>query len=276
MTVTHIVQKKVLFKEHSSEYLTVFCLLTVILLLPFTSKVTFTLSGGTLLLIYVLSLIAVTSWLLLIKAYKHMEVSIVEPFRNISPLVVLILAFFFLGEKISWINGLGIALIVGGGYFLEAAINHANLLRPFSFFKGKYMHFIVFSLLIGGIVHLVTRIAINKTDSWTVLFFLFFFASINTLLLQFVKYQGMQDIIYVLKTNGWLVILVVITTLISNITYFTVLAMPTTYLALIIALRRLGSLFTTIIGGEIFHESRLLVKSIACLIMLSGVYFIIL
>jgi hypothetical protein len=86
----------------------------------------------------------------------------------------------------------------------------------------------------------------------------------------------MQDIIYVLKTNGWLVILVVITTLISNITYFTVLAMPTTYLALIIALRRLGSLFTTIIGGEIFHESRLLVKSIACLIMLSGVYFIIL
>ena len=265
-----------MFKEHSSEYLTVFCLLTVIALLPFTSKVNFALSGGTLLLLYVLSLISVTAWLLVIKAYKHMEISIVEPLRNLSPLVVLILAFFILGEKINWVNGIGIALIIGGGYFLEAAVNHANLLRPFSFFKGKYMHFIIFSLLIGGVGNIITRIVINKTDVWTALFFLFFFSSINTLIFQFTRYKGMRDIIYVLKTNGWLVLLVVLTTIVSNITYFTALAMPTTFLALVIALRRIGSLFTTIIGGEIFHESRLVIKSIACIIMLAGVYFIIL
>ena len=276
MTVQNILQKKILFKEHASEYLTVFCLLTWIFLLPFSSRIDFGIANSTLAFIYLLSLLSVITWLLLIKACRHLEISNVEPLKNLSPLVVFIFAYLIFGETVKLINGMGILLLIVGGYLLEAAIHHGNIFRPLTLFKGKYVHFIFFSLLLGGVTTILSRYILLKQDVFTTLFFLFFFASINTLLIQFSRYKGMQDIIYVFKTNGLLVVIVVIVTIISDLTYFTALAIPTTFTALVISIRRISTLFVTIIGGEIFHETQLLVKSFACIIMLLGVYLIIL
>lgn len=275
MTVQNIIQKKVLFRDHSSEYLTVFCLLMLFSLLPFSSRIHFSLDGGTLLLFYLLSVLSVLVWILIVKAHRHLEISTVEPLKNLSPFVVFIFAYFALGETITWLHGIGILLLMFGGYALETAIDQRNLLRPFAFFRGKYGSYILFSLLLGGICTILTRILVLRTDAWTTLFFLFFFASINMLLIQFFAYEGMKDIIYVLKTNGLLVVIVVAATLISDVAFLTALAIPTTTTTLLIATRRLSTLFTTIVGGEIFHENRLLVKSLACLIMIVGVYFMV-
>lgn len=275
MAVQNIIQKKILFKDHSSEYLTVFCLLMLLSLLPFSSKIQFVIDEGTILLFYLLSILSVCAWILIIKAHRHMEISTVEPLRNLSPLIVLVLAYFTLGEEITLLNGVGIFFLMLGGYVLESAVEHANLLRPFSFFRGKYGQYIFFSLLLGGFCTILTRVLVLQTNAWTTLFFLFFFASINMLLIQFFKYDGMKDILYVLKTNGILVIIVVAATLLSDILFLTALALPTISTTLVIAIRRLSTLFTTIVGGEIFHEKRLLIKSTACLIMIIGVYFIV-
>jgi drug/metabolite transporter (DMT)-like permease len=43
---------------------------------------------------------------------------------------------------------------------------------------------------------------------------------------------------------------------------------------LVTAVKRSSSLFTTLIGGEIFHEKELIKKSVACLIMILGVFLI--
>jgi len=275
MTVQGIIQKKVLFKEHSSEYVTVFCLLMFIFILPFSSRITLAQSTNTLILFYIFSLLFISSLLLLIKAYRHMQLSTVEPLRNLSPLVIFVIGYFVLGETITWMDGIGIGLLMIGGYFLEAAIHHSNLLRPLQVFSGKYTHFILASILIGGFGAVLARKLTLETDPFTVLFFLFFFASINMLIIQFTKYKGMEDIIYVFKTNGLLVLIAALAGFIADVTFYLAIAMPTAFIALAVAIRRLSTLFTTIIGGEIFHETRLVVKSIACIIMLTGVYFII-
>jgi uncharacterized membrane protein len=43
---------------------------------------------------------------------------------------------------------------------------------------------------------------------------------------------------------------------------------------LVVAVKRSSALFTTVIGGELFREHDLIRKSVACLIMIVGVYLL--
>lgn len=54
------------------------------------------------------------SWLFYFLALKYGKVSQVGPIDKLSVVIAVILAFVFLGEKISWINAAGVALIAVG------------------------------------------------------------------------------------------------------------------------------------------------------------------
>lgn len=54
------------------------------------------------------------SWLFYFLALKGGKVSQVGPIDKLSVVLAVLLAFFFLGEKISWVNALGVAMIAGG------------------------------------------------------------------------------------------------------------------------------------------------------------------
>lgn len=54
------------------------------------------------------------SWLFYFLALKTGKVSQVGPIDKLSVVIAVVLAFFFLGEKISWINAAGVALIAVG------------------------------------------------------------------------------------------------------------------------------------------------------------------
>lgn len=54
------------------------------------------------------------SWLFYFLALKYGKVSQVGPIDKLSVVIAVALAFLFLGEKISWINASGVALIALG------------------------------------------------------------------------------------------------------------------------------------------------------------------
>lgn len=54
------------------------------------------------------------SWLFYFLALKGGKVSQVGPIDKLSVVLAVVLAFFFLGEKISWVNAIGVAMIAGG------------------------------------------------------------------------------------------------------------------------------------------------------------------
>ena len=104
LTIQHVLQKKVLFREHATEYLTAFCLLMWIGLLPFYKQIQFMVSPTSFLLLYIIGLLSVFTWLPWVRAYRHMEISTVEPLRNLGPLIVVLFAALFLGERIDSIQ----------------------------------------------------------------------------------------------------------------------------------------------------------------------------
>lgn len=54
------------------------------------------------------------SWLFYFLALKSGKVSQVGPIDKLSVVLAVALAFFFLGEKISWLNAAGVVLIAAG------------------------------------------------------------------------------------------------------------------------------------------------------------------
>jgi len=45
--------------------------------------------------------------------------------------------------------------------------------------------------------------------------------------------------------------------------------------SLVIPIKRMSTLISTVVGGELFGEEHLLRKSVACLVMIAGAYLII-
>jgi transporter family protein len=54
------------------------------------------------------------SWLFYFLALKGGKVAQVGPIDKLSVVLAVALAYFFLGEKISWLNAAGVAMIAGG------------------------------------------------------------------------------------------------------------------------------------------------------------------
>jgi len=276
LTIQHVLQKRVLFREHATEYLTVFCFLMWISLLPFRSRITFTLDTPSLLLLFVIGTLSIFTWLPWIRAYRHMEISTVEPLRNVGPLIIIFLAYVFLGETIKEIHFFGVLLIVFGSYLLERTVFRIPPLHSSTLPQKKYVMQVYLSMFVGSIVAILVKIALRFVNVPTLLFYTFFIASFYMIIMQFIKYEGIYDIIKVLRADWFLLLLIVATTLISDYLHLIALAMPTTLLSLAVPLRRLSTLFVTVIGGELFHEHNIFQKTLACLVMLVGSYLLIL
>ncbi len=271
-----MLQKKVLFREHATEYLTAFCLLTWIGILPFYKQIQFLMPANSFFLLYLIGFLSIFTWLPWVRAYRHMEISTVEPLRNLGPLVVVLFAALFLGERIDSINFLGIFLIIAGSYLLEVAVFRISVWKPLQLLEKKYITQIFISMSVGSIIVILVKIVLQSVNVPTFLFYTFFLASLHMLIIQFVKYEGIYDIIKVVRADWLLLVLIVATTLISDYLHLLAIAMPTTLISLAIPLRRLSTLFVTVIGGEFFHENNLFKKTLACIIMLVGIYFLLL
>lgn len=275
LTFQRLVQKKVLHKEHASEYLTTFSIVAWIFLLPFLPNLDFSLPLATWTLLIAKSILLSVSWLLITRAYKHMEVSTVEPLKNISPVFLLLAAMLILNEFPTKAQIFGIFLVVCGGYFIESIMHPKLMNNPFRLFKGKYAHFLIIAALISGISGVLDKFIMRETDAFTTTFFMFFFSSIILFVHQHVVYKGLRDVKKVIAKDGLLMAVIVMLTLASDWLYFYAVGLQDSYVSLIVPLRRMSSLFVILIGGEMFHEKKLIEKALSCIVMLVGMYFMV-
>jgi len=270
-----IIEKKVLFKEHAMEFSAVLALFNMVLALPFFLFADF--SGLTLRpLLYMLlsSIMAAVAFLLIIKAIRHMEVSSVSPLVILGPGLTAVLAFVFLGEKLSVFEISGIFLLLIGAYILETK-DRKHLLEPFKIIKeSKYIHFILIGILLYSITSLFDRIVLahyNLTPE-TYIAVIHIFLAINFFIMLAFFHDGIKGIKHGIK-NAWLPILI-ISVLAVSYRFFQANAVKLARVGLVVSVKKLSVLFTVILGGEIFHEKNIVKKTIASVIMILGIILI--
>jgi len=264
-----IINKEVLFKEHSTEFSATFAFIIVLISLPMIPWVEFNLSIKVWSLIFSTAFFAAVGFLMIIKALKYMDISIASPLRNFGPAILLIVAFFSLGEKIAPLQILGILILVLGAYVLEINLKKHDLLEPLKYiWKSKYIHFVFISMMSYAISSVFGKYTLNFIKPFTLVFFEQIFIAVLLLSFLAAKFDGLHGVKHGIKKFGWMIVMAAVFTISYRLLQTE--AMAITSVSLVIPIKRLDTLFSTLIGGKILKEHGLKIRFLACIVMILG------
>ena len=269
-----IIQKKILFKESAinmSVLLAIFNLLVAIPFFFFTDFSTLTTLG--LIVLFLKSTLGAFAFLCVMLGIKNLELSSALPLLVLTPGFVAFFAFIFLGESISNIEIIGMALLLCGTYILQIKQNQ-KISTPFkAFIKSKGNHYILLALILFTTTSILDK-AILKNFNVPINAFMgfqhLFFAIIFLLILIF---SGAKKIKSTIK-NSWSIILL-LTFITLTYRYTHLLAIKIAPVALALSIKRISVFFAVIYGGTLFNEHNIIRKAIATAIMITGAILII-
>ena len=273
-----ILQKNILKKEHTFEFTIIVYLAGFIYLLPFFIQTDFSVfSNMDLLLLIIRGILTSTGFLFLVKAYRHSEISSVSSMINFSPVILVILSFILIQEKLSFFEFLGLALIIFGTYFLEIDKTKGLLYPIKQIINSKTMHNIIITMVLWSLSAILEKYVLTNLNVsiYSLLSISYASSSLWLLSFYFYKYRDLSKLIYSIKHYGLMTALVSAIELSSVIFHLMAIAIPASKIGLIIPLRRMASIIEIIIGGKLMHEENLTQKSIAGLIMIFGVFMIV-
>lgn len=274
-SLSAILEKRTLGSMHAIEFSTALSFLAAL----WSAPILFTSSWANVDLkvisvLFGLSIVAAFAFIGITRAVRHMEISTSSPLLLVGPFMTAIMAYLLLGEQLSLFQWGGIALLAIGIYTLETKHfwRFGEFLR--NIFGDKYTRYIMLGLLLYAFTGVGDRVVIAHwhvpPTLYTALIQLF-------LAFQFIfitlYYRGGLSAPYKLMRTNWKS-LVFIALLTTGYRLMQAEATALAAIGLVVAVKRSSSLFTTIIGGELFHDKDIFRKSIACLIMICGVYLI--
>lgn len=268
-------EKRTLNRLHSIDFSAAIAFTTALITFPvlFTSsweKVTPT----ALLIMVGTSLLAAWAFLSVTRGIRHIEISLSSPLFLFGPLITTLLAYILLGERIALLQIVGMLILLLGAYVLETT--HFIDVREFwnNVWKNKYTRYILFGLVLYALTTVGDRIVLGKfgVPPALNLAIVQFLIAIEFLLLAW-HHRGSPIASFKLVQAHWKSI-IILAILMVTYRYFHSLAIMIAAAGLVTAIKRSASLFTTIIGGKLFHDHGIWRKSFACLIMLIGVYLI--
>ena len=224
-------------------------------------------SGQTLVLAAIKSVIVATSWVFTFYALRTLPITIATPIRASAPALVFVAAFFLYGEIPSWVQAIGM-LAVFGGYF---AFSWAGKHEGIDFFRNKA----VWSAIAGAFFSALSSI-------WDKYVFQVAAAPVETV--QFFFQIGLV-IVYALILSGQRILklphdrfefrftipFVGILLAMADWLYFRGLAVPDAPISVGSLLRRFSVVITFVLGARFFHETNLKRKALALAAILIGV-----
>lgn len=269
-----ITEKRTLMKEHAMEFSAVLALVNALFLLPVAAVSIFSIPLDLLVLTYIASILASVAFLYVAKSLRHMEISAASPLLNFGPAFTALVAFMVLGENLSSLQLFGIALIILGSYVLEVDHKLHDLAEPFRrLARSKYIHFIFIALILYSVSSVIDKIVLSSVSPIVYLSVAHLFMAVNFVVMITAFHNGIEGIRHGVKNAWkWIVVVAMFTT---GYRLLQLQAVSMVMVSMVIPIKRLSTLFSTVIGGGLFHEEGLLVKSAACAVMLAGVWLVI-
>ena len=274
-TLFQITRKKALSKVHAMNFeslRTFFVVIIALFLLPFMD---WSFDKKSLLLVYIVSLIATTGILYAAKAYRHNEISLISPLSSLRPAFVAILATIFLSEALGGKKIIGIGVLLVSAYLLESDHHLSNLKAPIKhLLKSKYSLYFIFATFLFSISAILDKFIIGTkiTNIYTYFFLVWIFMAINFNIIHAFLY-GVKDSLVCLKKTKYLAFTVALFSVIANL--FALKALSMAYVSLVMPLIMLSTLFIVLFGGRFFHERYLMFRVAISVLMLIGAYLII-
>ncbi|MBI9072054.1 MAG: EamA family transporter [Melioribacteraceae bacterium] len=272
-----ITQKKVLFKLNALEFALLLSIFNVVFSLPILFIInTESISLLSLFVLYGKTILGAFAFLNVMLALKNLELSDALPMMVLTPGIVAVFAYIFLGETLTVYEISGMIALLIGTYVLE--LHHKkDLLSPFKiFFTSRNHRYITTALLLFTATSVLDKAILKdfKLEPNSFILFQHVFIAFNFSILAFFSKNVSKNKIAISFKYSWkLIALISVFTIVYR--YTQIAAVKIAPVALVLSLKRISVFFASIIGGKMFNEHYLLRKSIAIIILLAGTLLIL-
>ena len=214
--------------------------------------------------------INILAYVLYLYAIKISPISLSVPFLAFTPVFMILTGFFILGETINIWGGVGIGLIVLGGYVLHFNKGQANMYAPFKAFlheKGSWF------MLIVAILFAFAAVIGKKAmlHSSPLFFSYFFFLVFSVIMLTGLLLVGRHDLRKIVRNTPrglWLGSLLMI-----HISFHG-LAISISTAVYMVSVKRSSILFSVFLSWIVLKEADIRFRGLGTLLMFAGMLFI--
>jgi drug/metabolite transporter (DMT)-like permease len=272
-----ITQKKALYNIGALDFSVILSFVNLLLSIPFFFYIDYNkVTELSMLILFGKSIIGVLAFWSVMLALKNLQISNALPLLALTPGLVAVFAFLFIGEKINLAETIGLILLISGTYIIESK-NSQSIFSAFNvFIKSKFHHYILSALFLFTASSVLDKMLLKKYSMPPVALLAFqhlFFAIIFYMLYLFNSKRSLPSVV---KSHYKELGLIVFTSLLTvGYRYTQIVAVSMAPVALVLAVKRTSVFWASIIGGKLFKDTNLLKKSIAITIIVVGTILIL-
>ena len=206
------------------------------------------------------------------KAYEKGDLSLVYPVARSSPVFVALIAFIFLGEKITSIGVLGILIIFLGVYILHLkGLTRQDLAGPLNYLRTGSSKYALLAAFGTTIYSISDKLGVTTVDPLLYSFWLGF-AVTGMLTVVIVYRRGVKTI--KAEINGNLPKITISGILMKGGYMMVLYAMSLAQVSYILALRQISVVLGALLGVILLGEKYGKVRIIGSIIIFIGVYIL--
>jgi len=214
------------------------------------------------------AVLEVIYYLLLGAAYQGGDLSLVYPVtRGSVPLFVTILAVLFLGESITLIGVIGIALTIAGIYVLHLrSLHKRDILMPLRAFAGRNFHISLLTAISTALYTVVDKVGVTYVNPTAYITWLFLLCGV--MLAPFMLIRRKPQVITELKANPGTILIVGV--LFAASYWLVLLASTLSKVSYLSSVRGISIVFGAIIGAVMLREGLGRIKLLGAAVIFAG------
>ena len=220
-------------------------------------------------LIIIKAFIVLSSWIAGYFGIKHIPITIVGPLNATRPVLVLIGAMLFFGERLNWCQWVGVLLSILSIYLMSRSSKKENI----DFTRNKWMIFVAVATIMGAVSGLYDKFIMRElspifVQSW----FNFYQLIIMGIVCMLAWYPTRK------KTTpfhwSWAIPFIAIFVCAADFAYYNALSRPEAMISVVSLIRRGSVLISFACGVIIFKERNLKAKIFDLILILIGMIFV--
>ncbi len=218
------------------------------------------------------AILVASSWICAYFALKHLPISMAAPIRAAGPLLVILGATLLFAEVPRPLQGLGIAVLIGGYGIFNRLGRHDGI----TMMRSGWIWLMILATALGSLSSLYDRWLIGDHGCHPIslqIAFAWWLVPVLGLVVAVVWWPGRRH--HTLPQWRWSIAAVGLLLIAADLVYFHAVADEAALIGVLSALRRSSVAVSLAVGGLVFREQRTGTKFLALMAVLAGVTLII-
>ncbi len=221
-------------------------------------------------LIFLKSVLVVSSWIFAFYAVKNLPITIVAPIRATGPIWTLLGAIIIYGEHLNFYQWAGVITTLLFFYLLSTTGKSEGI----HFSSNKWVFFIVAGTFLGAASGLYDKYLMHRIDRMAVQSWYSFYQVVILLPVLAVNRWRLPKPERTPFHWRWSIPLIGLFLVLADYLYFNALSYEESMISIVSALRRGGVVISFVVGAVVFHEKNIRRKALYLVGILIGILLI--